>query len=63
MSWALLSVLAAAVSEIRPFFVLIFTAMLSIFWPKILKEDVCMPGMVKKVVSTDMMFAGMLLVV
>jgi len=54
--------LVNALSSIQPFFVLLFTVLLSIFLPSILKEEISKSTIFLKVISVSMMFAGAVLI-
>ena len=50
--------LVNALSAIQPFFVLILTIIISIFFPKILKEEIKKSAISQKLIAIVMMFAG-----
>lgn len=54
--------LVNALSSIQPFFVLSFTVVLSIFYPKILKEEIGKSVMLLKLFAIFLMFVGAILV-
>lgn len=55
--------LATALTSIEPFFVLLFTIALSIFLPKILKEEIRKAVVLQKLIAIALMFVGVVLVV
>jgi len=54
--------LVNALSSVQPFFVLIFTIIISIFYSQILKEEIKKSVVVRKVVAILVMFVGVLLI-
>lgn len=54
--------LVNAVSSIQPFFVLLFAIILSIFYPRILKEEIEKKTIVLKILAIVLMFIGILLI-
>ena len=54
--------LVNSLSSIQPFFVLLFTVMLSVFYPKILKEEIGKSTLLKKTIAIILMFIGALLI-
>jgi len=54
--------LVGVISEVTPFFVFIFTLLLSLFLPRILKEEFGKKSIIIKVISLVLMFAGVILV-
>lgn len=55
--------LVNALTSTTSFFVLIFTVMLSIFYPKILKEEISKKTVLMKLVAIVMMFIGVVLII
>jgi transporter family protein len=55
--------LVQALSAVQPFFVLLFAVILSIFFPKFLKEKISRPVLLLKFIATVMIFAGAVLIV
>lgn len=55
--------LVKALSSIQPFFVLLFTVILSIFYPKILKEKITKSIVLLKLFAIILMFVGMILII
>jgi len=54
--------LVNALSSVQPFFVLLFTVLLSIFFPHIIKEEINKSIMFLKVLAIILMFIGVILV-
>ncbi len=54
--------LVSALSSVQPFFVLIFAVIISIFYPKILKEEIGRKTLFLKFISIILMFVGALLI-
>ena len=54
--------LVNALASIQPFFVLLFMVMLSLFLPKILKEEIGKSVLVRKLIAIVLMFVGVLLI-
>jgi len=50
--------LVSALGGIQPFFMLVFGIILSIFWPKIIKEDITKKTLLIKFVSVLLIFLG-----
>jgi len=55
--------LVNALSATPPFFVLVFTVMLSIFYPKILKEEISKKTVLMKLIAIILMFIGVVLII
>lgn len=55
--------LVNALASVQPFFVLLFAVILSMFYPKILKEEIGRSTIILKLVAIIMMFAGAMLIV
>lgn len=55
--------LVRALTSLQPFFVLLFAIILSIFFPKILKEDINKKTIVLKVIAIILLIAGALIIV
>jgi len=54
--------LVNALSSIQPFFVLLFTVLLSIFYPSILKEELSKSIIFLKILAIVLMFSGAILI-
>lgn len=54
--------LVNALTSTQPFFVLLFTAFLSIFFPSILKEELSKSIISLKIIAIVLMFAGVILI-
>jgi drug/metabolite transporter (DMT)-like permease len=54
--------LVNALASVQPFFVLAFAVALSIFYPKILKEEIGRSAVALKLIAIAMMFAGVILI-
>lgn len=54
--------LVNAISLTRPFFVLLFATLLSVFFPKIIREDLGKPALLLKVAAVIIMFIGAIMV-
>jgi len=54
--------LVMALASIQPFFVLLFTILLSLFWPQLMKEEVARSTILQKLAAIALMFAGILLI-
>ncbi len=54
--------LVNALSSVQPFFVLLFTVVLSVFYPKILKEEINKTVMFQKLIAIILMFVGVMLI-
>jgi drug/metabolite transporter (DMT)-like permease len=54
--------LVAALSSVQPFFVLLIAVVLSVFYPKILKEEIGKSAVLLKAVAILVMFAGAVLI-
>ena len=54
--------LTNALSSVQPFFVLVFTVILSAFFPKILKEDIGKSTVILKFVAIALMFVGAMMI-
>lgn len=54
--------LVSALSSIQPFFILLFTVILSIFYPHILKEEVGRSVIFQKFLAIILMFIGVILI-
>ncbi|NOR14510.1 MAG: EamA family transporter [Candidatus Aminicenantes bacterium] len=54
--------LVMAVASIQPFFVLLFTVLLSLFWPQLMKEGIARSTVLQKMAAIVLMFAGILLI-
>ncbi len=55
--------LVNALSSIQPFFVLSFAVILSIFYPKILKEEISKSTVLQKLIAIILMFVGAILII
>lgn len=55
--------LVKALSSIQPFFVLSFAVILSIFYPKILKEEIGKSTVLLKLIAIVLMFVGVILII
>jgi len=55
--------LVETLSSIQPFFVLIYSIILSLFWPKILKEEIGSRIILVKLLAIVLMFIGTILIV
>lgn len=54
--------LVNALSSIRPFFVLLFAVLLSVFYPRILKEEIGKSTVLLKIIAIVLMFTGAVLI-
>ena len=54
--------LVNAISSIQPFFVLLIAVILSIFYPKILKEEIGKSTVLLKLIAITLMFVGVILI-
>jgi len=54
--------LVMALASIQPFFVLLFTILLSLFWPQMMREEVARSTILQKVAAIALMFVGILLI-
>jgi transporter family protein len=54
--------LVNALSSVQPFFVLLFAVILSVFYPKILKEEIGKSVILLKITAIALMFAGVILI-
>jgi uncharacterized membrane protein len=54
--------LVNALSSVQPFFVLLFTVLLSVFFPHLLKEDLGKSIISIKILAIALMFVGILLI-
>lgn len=54
--------LVNALSSVQPFFVLLFAVILSIFYPKILKEEISKSTVLLKLIAIILMFIGAILI-
>jgi len=55
--------LVNALSSVQPFFVLLFAVILSIFYPKILKEEIGKSAVLLKLIAITLMFIGVILII
>lgn len=55
--------LVNALSSVQPFFVLLFAVILSIFYPKILKEEIDKKTVLIKLIAITLMFVGVILII
>ena len=55
--------LVNALSSVQPFFVLLFAVILSIFYPKILKEEIDKKTVLIKLIAITFMFIGVILII
>jgi len=55
--------LVNALSSVEPFFVLLFAVILSIFYPKILKEEIGKSAVLLKLIAITLMFVGVILII
>ena len=51
-----------SLSSVQPFFVMLFAIVLSVFYPKILKEEITGQAVLVKSVAIMLMFAGAILI-
>ena len=54
--------LVGALTAVQPFFVLLFAIILSIFYPKIIKEEISKSTILIKFTATFLMFLGIILI-
>jgi hypothetical protein len=54
--------LVNALFSLQPFFVLVFSLILSIFYPEIMKEDVMKSVVLQKFIAIVLMFTGVVLI-
>ena len=54
--------LVNALSSVQPFFILLFTVLISIFYPQILKEEIGKAVVSRKIIAIAIMFAGVILI-
>ena len=54
--------LVTALSDVQSLFVLLFTVVLSLFFPKILKEELSGKIVLQKLVAIILMFVGVILI-
>lgn len=55
--------LVNAISSVQPFFVLLFAVILTIFYPKILKEEIGKSTILLKLIAITLMFVGVILII
>ena len=55
--------LVNALSSVQPFFVLLFAVILSVFYPKILKEEIGKSAVLLKLIAITLMFIGIILII
>jgi len=55
--------LVNALSSVQPFFVLLIAVILSVFYPKILKEEIGKSAILLKLIAITLMFVGVILII